>query len=233
VRTRGGAAVLVALVVVAGACSDDDDASPTTTVKTTSTEPPQTSTPTTTGPVTTMAPTTVAPPPTTPAPTTQSADQLTAEVTAAFLALEDKNLALLMNPKVSDLQAAIAEIAVSGSPYALQIESRVNELIANGQSVRLNTPNLRSIKVERVVVVDPPQNTHVNVTSCQVGNAIVVKNPDVSPIPGRSIPVGGTGGLFASRFTVDLVRTPAGWRHSSGPSDDSVSYPDAVDCPPP
>jgi hypothetical protein len=227
VRTRGAAAVLAALAIVTAACSDDDDATPTTTAET----------PPTTSPETTAAPTTSAPvtPVTTassPPPTTQSVDQLKAEVVAAFLALEDKNLALLMNPNVPDLEASIAEIAIAGTAYAQQIESRVNELIANGQSVRLNDPNLRSVTVEQVQSLDPPSNDHVNVTACQVGNAILVKNADVSPIPGRSIPVGGTGQLVASRFTVDLVRTPAGWRHAGAPGPDSVSYPGASECPP-
>jgi hypothetical protein len=231
VRT-GVAAAMIALAIVAAACSDDDDAADPTTTASATTEAPDTSPDTTEAATTvaTTAPSTVAP--TTAPPTTQSPEQLTAEVTAAFVALEDKNLALLMNPKVPNLQASIDEIAVPGSPYAQQAEARVNELIANGQSVRLNDPDLRKITVERVNVLDPPQYTHVNVTVCQVGNAILVKNAEDSPIPGRSIPVSETGKLSATRYTVDLVLTGDGWRHSGVLGPDAVTYPDAIACPP-
>jgi hypothetical protein len=216
--------MLVALALVAGACSDDDAASPTTTAATSS-GPPETTAPVTTVPATTTAPTTAAP------ATTQSADALNAEVTAAFLALEDKNLALLMNPRAPDVPAQVAAIAVPGSPYAQRIEARVAQLAANHQSVRLNTPDMRKVTIESVVVLDADQ-THVNVTVCQVGNAILVKDPDSSGIPGRSIPVGSTGELSAARYTVDLLRTDAGWRHSSISDPNSPVWVGASECPP-
>jgi hypothetical protein len=232
VRTRGVAAGLVAaLALTAGACSDDDDAADPSTTLTATTAPPETSA----SVVATGAPTTVAttPTPTAAPTTTQSVDQFNAEVSAAFLALEDKIRAILMNPKAPDMGVRIAEVAVPDTPYANQITARVNDLNSKGQSVRSNIPDIRKLTVERINVLDPPANTQVNVTYCQVSNAILVKNADDSPIPGRSIPVGGTGELSASRYTVDLVRTPDGWRHSGAPGNDSISYPNATDCPAP
>jgi len=225
--------VAVTLAVAAAACSDDDAADPTT-VATGSSAAPGTTTTTRSTTTTTEATTTSSSTTTTAAapPTTQSVDQLKAEIEAAFIALEDQVLAVLMEPAAPDVEAKIGQIAVPGSAYALQMASRVAELVANDQVVRLNEPNLRNVIVESIQVLDPPSNTHVNVTYCLVGNALLVKNAETSPIPGRSIPVGGTGELSASRFTLDLVLTPTGWRHSGPPADDSTTYEGADVCPP-
>jgi len=228
VRRWGASAAFVAVALAVAACSDDDTADPTAVATTESTAPAETSeaTTSTTEVTTTSSSTATAPPPTT------SVGQFDAEVTAAFLALEDKALALLMNPTGSDLDAAVADIAVPGSPYAEETSERIQELIANGQLVRLNDPNLRSVTVEEIEILDPPNNTHVNITYCLVGNELLMKSAASSPIPGSSIPVGGTGELAATRFTLDLVLTPAGWRHSGSPSDASTTYEGADACPP-
>jgi hypothetical protein len=222
----------LAVAITAAACSDDDAADPTTVVTESTVRPettePATTTSTTEATTTSSSTTTTTSPP----PTTQSLDQFNAEVTAAFVALEDKALALLMNPATPDLEGAIAEIAVPDSPYAQQTVERVRELIANDQVVRLNEPNLRKVTVESIEVLDPPTDAHVNITYCLVGNALLVKNAATSPIPGRSIPVGGTGEVAATRFTLDLVLTPDGWRHSGAPSESSTTYQGLDACPP-
>jgi hypothetical protein len=222
VSTRGGTALLVALAIVAGACSDDDAASPTTTA-TTSSGRPETTAAASTAQATTTAPTTAAP------ATTQSAEHLKSEIEAAYRDLDARGFALLQNPTLDGLDAKVAEIAVPGSPYAQAIVERVTELVNKGQFMR---PNFNSIERLTIESIDITGNGTANVTACQVSNAVTIKVDEKLPTPGHSIPVGGTGNLYASRVTQSMVRTADGWRHDGVADPNDPVWEGLDSCPP-
>ncbi len=166
---RATAALLLAAgLVAAAACSDDDDGQggnttgvtelPPTTTGTTSVA--TTSAPATTAPPpTTDPPTTSAPPTTSTPPTTEPVDEeaLKAQIADDYERAFYRRWQMLENPRLRNLEARAAEVAVVR--FARVRRVRVDgsrELVALGDAVVPNDPDLLAVTVESVELVGEP-----------------------------------------------------------------------------
>jgi hypothetical protein len=173
--------------------------------------------------------TTTTMPPTVP-PTT-SVEDVEAEVAATYIELDAKSVSLLKNPRKRGLPRRAAEIAIPGTPYFERIIDVVTDLVDTHRRAAANDPDLRSVTVEGVELVGRKPFRRAVVTVCQVDNGVLVVDAEASPVPGDSIVVGGTGELEATRLVLSMRLTADGWRHASAPSDESVSWEGARECP--
>ncbi|MET0459542.1 MAG: hypothetical protein ABW195_09850 [Ilumatobacteraceae bacterium] len=223
----------IALGTATACDSGDDDADPATTQPVATSPPTGPPGPTAEPSTTSTTTTTTTLPPTTLPPTTTSPEQVKAEVAAAFVALDSESFALLAAPSLDGLDAKAAAIAIPGSPYFQVVVDRVTELVTNEQFAAPNQPDLRSVTVERVELEGAAPYTNALVTVCQVTNAVTMKGPNNSLMPGTTFPVVGTGDVAAYRFTQNLRLTPEGWRHEQIADPSDPYWPGLSACPAP
>jgi hypothetical protein len=214
------ALVLVAGLLMAVGCSDDDARGGSTTVVT---EPPTTTettaVATTSVPATTATPTTSDPPTTTASPVTTTTPPTTAPVDEGALKAQIaddyerafyRSYEMLGNPRLGNLERRAARAYVRNSSAFDSFVARVEELVALGDAVVPNDPDLLAVTVENVELVGEPPYRRAIVTACEVDNRKQVTLPENSPT-GESIPVAGTGVLQVIRFDEPVRRTNNGW----------------------
>jgi hypothetical protein len=201
-------AVISALFVTA--CDSAGGAAPTPTVTValaTTTGPASTSigsaasTSTTTS---TTAATTV------PAPTSTTLDDLKTQIAADFQRSSLHEYDLLVNPSLDNLDAKVDDLAPAGSDFHATIVATIRDLVAKGDRVIANDPDILKVTVENVELVGEPPYTEATVTSCTVENRKRVTPAENSPT-GTEIEVGDSG-LITAYHTVEPVRlTEKGW----------------------
>jgi hypothetical protein len=212
---RRSVLVLVAALAAVG-CSDDDaggESTPATTTPTTSSVPPSTSdvgstTASSSSPPTTDPPTTTDVPTTTDAPIDEEA--LKAEIAEDYERAFYRRASMLADPSLRNLESRVATVLVEDSPAFETFVARVRELVALGDVVIPNDPNLYSATVESVRLVGEPPYRRAIVTVCEVDNRRQVTPPENSPT-GNEIEVAGTGKLLVTRIKEPVRRTDLGW----------------------
>jgi hypothetical protein len=239
---RAATALLLAVGVVAAAgCSDDDAQGGSTTVETgppttttestdvaTTSAPVTTSTPTTDPPTTSTPATTSAPPTTTTAPIDEEA--LKAEIAEDYERAFYRSYRILEHPRLRNLEMRAAEVLAPGSPAFDVFVARVRELVALGDAVVPNDPDLLSATVENVELAGEPPYRRATVTVCEVTNRRQVNLPENSP-SGEAIEVAGSGELLVTRFEEPVRLTRNGWLRYKTPRE-GIGYPGETTCPP-
>ncbi len=228
-------ALLIAVAVGAVGCSDDDgQGSPATTTSATAT-----SAETTVAVTTSVAPTTTAtsPPttdtPTTPEPTTEPVDvealkhQIAQDYERAFY----RGWQMLERPRLRNLNDRAAKVLARGSPAYDSYVARTRELVALGDAVVPNDPDLLSAMVERVDLVGGAPYRRAIVTVCEVTNRKQVTLAENSP-SGEQIEVGGTGNLEVIRYHEPVRRTANGWLRFKTPREGTGFDRGETTCPP-
>jgi hypothetical protein len=235
------ALVLVAGLLMAVGCSDDDARGGSTTVVS---EPPTTTETTaiatTSAPATTATPTTSDPPTTTASPVTTTTPPTTAPVDEEALKAQIaddyerafyRRWQMLQNPRRRKLQSRAAGVLVADSPAYDLFVNRVRELIALGDALVPNDPDLLEVSVENVELVGDPPYREAIVTACEVTNRKQVTLPENSPT-GEEIEVAGSGRLLVTRFEEPVRRMGNSWLRYADPRD-GVRYDQGeTTCPP-
>jgi hypothetical protein len=213
--------LLIAGAVAAAGCSDDDaqgsstttagSGSPASTTDTTlaaTTSAPPTSSPST--PSTTDTPTT-------PEPTTEPVDveALKAEIARDYERAFYRGYRILETPRLRNLDGRAADVVAEGSPAYRNFVSRVQELVALGDAVVPNTPDLLSAEVEKVELLGTAPFRRAVVTVCEVTNRKQVTLPENSST-GQQIEVAGSGQLLVFRFEEPVRLTSNGWLRTRG-----------------
>jgi hypothetical protein len=94
-------------------------------------------------------------------------------------------------------------------PYG-QVVKRIRDLVATGDRVVRNTPDLLKVTVEKVELVGEAPFSKAIVTICQVDNLKQITPAENSPT-GSEVEVVGTGALIASRIADPVMLTDHGW----------------------
>jgi hypothetical protein len=221
-------------------CSDDDARGGSTTVVTeplTTTE--TTAVATTSAPATTATPTTSDPPTTTasPVPTTTPPTRAPVDEEALKAQIADdyerafyRAYRMLEQPRLRNLEVRAAEVLASGSPAFDVFVARVRELVALGDAVVPNDPDLLSASVEHVEFVGEAPYRRANVTVCEVTNRKQVTLRENSP-SGEQIEVAGSGELLVTRFEEPVRLTLNGWLRYRTPRE-GMGFPGETTCPP-
>jgi hypothetical protein len=206
--------VLIVLAVAMAACSDDDSQAVDSTVvepattRTTAVATTTASTPATTeaSPPTTDVPTTVA------STTTESIDEeaLKAEIARDYERAFYRRAEMLAAPSLRNLESRVARVLVQDSPAFDTFVERIQELVALGDQVVPNDPNLYSATVEKVELVGNRPYRRAVVTVCEVDNRRQVTPPENSPT-GEEVEVAGTGELLVTRIEEPVRLTANGW----------------------
>jgi hypothetical protein len=208
--------LILTVALAAVGCSDDDggdETTPTTTAPTTSSMPPPTTDVGSTAvssvsPPTTEVATTTDVPTTTDAPIDEEA--LKAEIADDYERAFYRGWKMLEQPRLRNLQARVSHVYVPGSPAYDSYIARTRELVALGDAVVPNDPDLLSVKVENVRLVGRPPYRRAVVTACEVTNRRQVTPPENSPT-GNEIEVAGSGELVVTRFEEPVQLTENGW----------------------
>jgi hypothetical protein len=216
---RRVAALLLAGAVTAAGCSDDDAQSSNTTAASTP-EITQTTVEATTSTAATTAPTTAPPTtdtPTTPEPTTQPVDEeaLKARIAKDYERAFYRGYRMLARPSLRNLEALAATVVAVGSPAYHNFVARIRDLVALGDAVVPNDPDLLSATVEKVKLVGALPYRRAVVTVCEVTNRKQVTPPENSPT-GEQIEVAGSGQLLVFRFEEPVRFTSNGWLRTRG-----------------
>ena len=214
--------LVVTVALLAGCTSSGKVATVTTTVLPTSppsteavpTVPPPTPAPTSasTGAPTTTTSTTI------PVPPSTTIEDLKATIAADFERGSYRVFELLAAPSLDNLDAKLAEVAVPGSEYSAILTKRFQELIAAGDAVVPNDPDILTVKVESVDLVGEAPFTQAKVTYCAENNRRQVNLAAFSPT-GEDIQVDGTGELDVTRFTETLQLVGTRWLQFEGKLD--------------
>jgi hypothetical protein len=223
--------LLVAAALTAAGCSDDDAAgvdstvvdpatTPTTAVATTA-MPPSTSSPSTASPRTTV------PPETTP-PVDEEA--LKAQIAEDYERAFYRRAEMLAAPSLRNLESRVARVLVQDSPAFETFVERIQELVALGDQVVPNDPNLYSATVEKVELVGNRPYRRAVVTVCEVDNRRQVTPPENSPTD-EEVEVAGTGQLEVIRFEEPVRLTANGWLRYKTPRE-GVGFDEGTTCPP-
>jgi len=205
----GGALAALGGCRSSGAVSTIPTAPPTTTSRTavaSTVSAVATTTPPSTTP-TTVASTTISS--TTIAPTTTLAveDQLKARIAGDYVRQHFRRGELVSAPTLDGLETNAAGVTVAGSDAYNRFVAYVKELVAVGDRIVPNEPDVNTLNVETVQVVS---ETEATVTYCQADNRKRVTPAESSPI-GQEILVNGTGVLRAFRGTEPVRLTDKGW----------------------
>jgi hypothetical protein len=229
--------LLIAGAVAAAGCSDDDaqgsstttagSGSPASTTDTTlaaTTSAPPTSSATT--PLTTDTPTT-------PEPTTEPVDveALKAEIARDYERAFYRSYQMVRRPSLQNLDERAARVVVQGSPAYDAFVRRVEELVALGDRVVPNDPDLLSVSVEGVKLLGRSPYRRAIVTACEVDNRTQVTPPENSP-SGRLIEVSGTGLLQVIRYEEPVRLTEHGWLRYRNPREGVGFEQGETTCPP-
>ncbi len=202
------ATLVVALIVAAAAC--DDGGTTTTTTSGMKSTPPSAVTTTASTAGTTSTSTSTSTTTTLPAPTTTTLDDLKARIAADYQRAYLQRYEMLANPSLDNLDARVNEVAVAGSDYHATFKALVEDLVAKGDRMVPNEPDILTVTVESVELVGEAPYTEAKVTSCQVENRKRVQTAENSPT-GIETEVGDTG-LVTAQHAIDPVRlTAAGW----------------------
>jgi hypothetical protein len=233
--------LLAAGLLAAAACSDDDDAQggsttvgtdppPTTgtTAVAATSAPATTATPATSDPPTTSAPPTTSTPPTTEPPLDEEA--LKAQIAADYERTFYRRATMLRHPRVRNVEARVATVLVEGSPAFDAFVARIRDLVALGDAVVPNDPDLYSATIESVELVGRPPYRRAIVTVCEVDNRKQVTLPENSP-SGEEILVAGSGELQVIRYEEPVRRTQNGWLRFKSPRE-GIGYDGEMTCPP-
>lgn len=208
--------LLATVALAAAGCSDDDGgagATPTTTAPTTSSMPPPTTvvgstTASSASPPTTEVATTTDPPKTTDAPIDEEA--LKAEIAEDYERAYYRGWKMLEQPRLRNLGERAAGVLARGSSAFDSYVARTSELVALGDAVVPNDPDLLSVTVEDVRLVGAPPYRRAIVTVCEVTNRKQVTPAENSPT-GNEIEVAGTGTLDVARYHEPVRLTENGW----------------------
>jgi hypothetical protein len=229
--------LILTVALAAAGCSDDDggdDTTPTTTAPTTSSMPPSTtevgsttassvSSPTTEVAATTDVPTT------TDAPIDEEA--LKAEIADDYERAFYRRAQMLAKPSLRNLEGRVATVLVEDSPAFETFVARVRELVALGDVVIPNDPDLYSATVENVRLLGEPPYRRAIVTVCEVDNRRQVTPPENSPT-GNEIEVAGTGALDVARYHEPVRLTEEGWLRYASPRRGTLFNQGETTCPP-
>jgi hypothetical protein len=229
-------ALLIAGAVAAAGCSDDDAQGSSTT--TASSAAPASTTDTT------LAATTSAPPtssattpsttdtPTTPEPTTEPVDveALKAEIARDYERAYQRRARMLADPSLRRVEQRVSTVLAPGSAAYNTFVDRIRELVALGDAVVPNDPNLYSATVEKVQLLGEPPYRRAIVTVCEVDNRKQVTLPESSPT-GNEILVAGTGTLEVIRYREPVRRTEHGWLRYRSPRK-GTGFDGETTCPP-
>jgi hypothetical protein len=202
------AALVVALMTIAAACDDGGTTKTTTPLFTT----PPVSAATSPAPTadTTSTTTSTSTSTTLPQTTTTTLEDLKAQIAADYTRAYLQRYEMLVNPSLDNLDARVAEVAVAGSDYHATFKALVEDLVAKGDQMIPNDPDVLTITIESVELTGEAPYTEAIVTSCQVENRKRVQTADNSPI-GIETEVGDSG-LITANHAVDPVRlTEFGW----------------------
>jgi hypothetical protein len=230
-------ALLIAGAVAAAGCSDDDAQGSSTT--TASSAAPASTTDTT------LAATTSAPPtssattpsttdtPTTPEPTTEPVDveALKAEIARDYERAFYRRWQMLRRPSLRNLEDRAARVLTRGSPAFDALVARIRELVAIGDALVPNDPDLLDVGVEQVRLLGRPPYRRAIITACEVTNRKQVTLPANSPT-GHRIEVAGSGRLLVTRFEDPVRRTPSGWLRYRDPRKGTRFENGETTCPP-
>jgi hypothetical protein len=199
------AATVVALMVAAPAC--DDGGTTTTTTPLVTSAPATTPAPTadTTSTSTSTSTTT-----TLPATTTTTLEDLRAQIAADYSRSTLREYDLLGDPSLDNLEASVAEVAVAGSDFHTTLMTTIQDLVAKGDRVIPNDPDILTITVESVELVGEAPYTEATVTSCKVENRKRVTTAENSPT-GIETEVGDSGLITAYHTTEPVRLTDKGW----------------------
>lgn len=195
------AIVMAAMVTMAVACDSggDDEAEPTIpTAPETTTPETTTARPDTTSPPTTEATTTVAT-----VPPTTTEDDLKAQIAADYVRSWELREEIALNPTLDNLDARVAEIAAVGTPEFDALRVFVEELVATGERVVPNEPDVFTVTVKGVTLLGSTPYKEADVLVCYVDNRVRVD------AAGQS--TGASGELFANQGSDSVSLTDLGW----------------------
>ncbi len=147
---------------------------------------------------------------TVPAPSTTSVEDLKAQIAADYERAFYRRYELVAAPTLDNIEANVAEVMAKNSVLYVQIVKRIKDLVAAGDRVERNTPDLLKVTVEKVELVGDPPFTKAVATICQVDNLKQVTPAENSPT-GSEVEVVGTGDLIASRIADPVMLTDHGW----------------------
>jgi hypothetical protein len=172
-------------------------------------------------------------PPTTLEPTTQPVDveALKAEIARDYERAFYRGWMMLEYPRLRNLDARAAMVLARGSPAYHSYIARTRELLALGDAVVPNDPDLLSATVESVDLVGQPPYRRAIVTVCEVTNRKQVTLPENSPT-GKQVEVAGTGNLEVIRFHEPVRRTTNGWLRFKTPREGTGFDRGETTCPP-
>jgi hypothetical protein len=225
------AALALAWIAFAAGCSDDDGqgggtttappATVLTTVAATTTSGTIDTTDTTAAPSTSPGTTdtpTAGEVTTTSTNTTPPVDEeaLKAEIARDYERAFYRRWQMLRRPSLHDLHDKAASVLAEGSPAFDALVHRIQELVALGDALVPNEPDLLDVTVESVRLVGQAPYTRAIVTACEVTNRKQVTLPENSPT-GHEIEVAGSGRLLVTRFQESVRRTGSGWLRYTDP----------------
>ncbi len=223
------ATVLGGLILLA-ACNDGGSTAGTGSVPSPSATTPTATTPTSTSATTSSSTTTTSSTSTTTSTTVPVEVTVKAQIVADYTRIFYESATLLENPSLDGLDQRLATIAEVGSESFKQRRTRVEELVALGDRLVRNDPDLYSITVENVELVGSAPYTEAIVKSCQVDNRKQITPAENSPI-GSVILVGGSDTLDVGRLTEKVRLVGDRWVEYAGRLD-GVAFQGVTTCPP-
>ncbi|MFV0309219.1 MAG: hypothetical protein ACK5OX_15910 [Desertimonas sp.] len=138
--------------------------------------------------------------------------------------------AIVANPSLDGVDARLAEPFEPGSAAFVSQREFIEDLVATGDVVIRNEPDLVSVAVERIDLVGAAPYTEAVVTACEVGNRRRVTPAANSPT-GQEIQTAGTGQLFVLRYHEPVRLSAHGWVSYQSPRE-AQSYEGVQTCPP-
>ena len=145
-----------------------------------------------------------------PAPPTTSIEDLEAQIAADYERAFFLRYELLAAPSLDNLEANVAEIAVTGSPAFEPIVKGIRDLVAAGDRVVPNDPDILTVTIENVELVGDAPYSEAIVTACMVSNRKQVTPAENSPVSSQ-IDVVGSGDLAAIRIPDPVRLTDGRW----------------------
>jgi hypothetical protein len=221
--TRLAAVITVSAATVLAACNGGGSAGPATDPPNTSRATPSTSTSTISSSSTS---TTIAEPTTTVFDEEALKAEIAADYEENYFELRD----LFLRPSLDDLDNRLADVSEPGSPSFSQRKARLEELVALGDALVPNEPDLYSVTVESVELVGDAPYTEALVTACRVSNSRQVTLPENSPASVEVV-VAGTDELRVGRYTEPVRLTGRGWVSHTGRLD-GERFDGVETCPP-
>ncbi|MFV0306882.1 MAG: hypothetical protein ACK5OX_03955 [Desertimonas sp.] len=202
-----------------GSTAAGDTLSPATRPATTppsDTASPPTESPAAASTSSTMASSITATIPATSIPATSSTSQdqadeaLRQQIAADYIENFAEVDAIVANPSLDGLDARLAEAFEPGSAAFVAVHDHVADLVATGDVVARNNPDLFSVTVESVELVGDRPFVDAVVVACEVDNRQRITPPENSPT-GQPVLVAGTGMLLVGRYREPMRLTDGGW----------------------